>query len=132
MAFFFTFSVPAQLSAPASAVALGLVEMGIGELSRPAADRTLANGWAISFRKTLFLGRCSCVGIEAGLLLTYAKVTGRGASSDGAGEKRSQLEMGFSSAIGTATECPGPPATCDAQCGWSDSSVHVSAVAVFF
>ena len=46
--------------------------------------------------------------IEAGLLLTYAKVTGPG--SGGTGEKQSRLEMGAPSAIRTATERCGPPA----------------------
>ena len=46
--------------------------------------------------------------IEAGLLLTYAEVTGAG--SDGSGEKQSRLEMGINSARRTATEHFGPPA----------------------
>ena len=48
--------------------------------------------------------------IEAGLLLTYAKVTGPGPRSGGVGEKQSRLEMGGPSAIRTATERSGPPA----------------------
>ena len=51
--------------------------------------------------------------IEAGLLLTYAKVTGGGLwlwLDDGAGEEQSRLEMGVPSARRTATERFGPPA----------------------
>ena len=52
--------------------------------------------------------------IEAGLLLTYAKVTGGGlrltSGSGGVREKQSRLEMGVSSAITTATGSFGPPA----------------------
>ena len=55
--------------------------------------------------------------IEAGLLLTYAKVTGPGlqgpgpvSGGSGSGEEQSRLEMGVPSAIRTATELFGLPA----------------------
>ena len=37
--------------------------------------------------------------IEAGLLLTYAKVTGAGPGSGGNSEKQSRLEMGFPTVV---------------------------------
>ena len=69
--------------------------------------------------------------IEAGLLLTYAKLTGpAGPGSDGVGEKQSRLEMGVSSAIRTATERFGPPAA-RSTAGWYDSSTNLSTTADF-
>ena len=68
--------------------------------------------------------------IEAGLLLTYAKLTGAGPGSGGSGEEQSRLEMGVPSTISTATERYGPPAA-RTQYGWYDSSTNVSTPADF-